>query len=145
MALQQSTGLRSQLLDTAPFRTIFNLGFLKLYAGSVPANADAAFTGTLLLTVSNNNTGTGLTFAAASSGVITKTLAEVWSGTTIAAGTATYYRLVAVGDTAGLSTTQARLQGLVAQAGAEMNLPTIALLNTTLYAVDNYAFSLPTL
>jgi len=37
------------------------------------------------------------------------------------------------------------VQGLVAQAGAEMNLPVIALLNATLYVVDAYSISLPTL
>lgn len=145
MGLQLSTGLRTQLLDTNPFRTIFNLGFVKVYSGTPPANADAAFTGSLLNTYSNNATGTGLTFAAAAAGVITKTVAEVWSGTTVAAGTATYYRLVAVGDTGALSTTQPRVQGLVALAAAELNLGVIALTTPTLYQIDNFSIGLPTL
>ena len=146
MALQLSTGLRNQLLDTGSFRSIFNLGFVKIYSGTVPASADAAIIGTLLDTISNNATGTGITFAsAAAGGVITKTVAETWSGTSVAAGTATHFRVVGASDTGVLSTTQPRLQGLVATAGAELILPSTALLSATLYTIDNFSFSIPTL
>jgi hypothetical protein len=146
MALQLSTGLRNKLLDTSPFRTIFNLGFVKLYSGTVPASADATLTGSLVLTLSNNNTGTGLTFAsAAAGGVITKTLAEVWSGTAVASATVTHYRLVTATDSGVLSTTDARVQGLVGLSAAEMILPVIALVNTTLYPLDTFSIGLPTL
>lgn len=151
MALQLSTGLRSQLLDTNPFRTIFNLGFLSIYSnsGALPVSADAALVGgthVLLCRISNNNTTTGLTFASAAiNGVITKTLAETWSKAAVASGTAAFYRLEAVGDTGVLSTTQPRVQGLCGLAGAELNLATLALVSTTVYFVDNYSFTLPTL
>jgi len=146
MALQLSTGLRNKLLDTAAFRTIFNLGFVKLYSGTVPASADATLTGSLVLTLSNNATATGLTFAsAAAGGVITKTLAEVWSGNAVATATVTHYRLVTSTDSGVLSTTDARVQGLVGLSAAEMILPVVALVNTTLYPVDTFSIGLPTL
>jgi hypothetical protein len=35
MAIKTSTGLRNQMLDTNPLKTVFNLGFLKIYDSSV--------------------------------------------------------------------------------------------------------------
>lgn len=148
MTLKASTALRNKLLDTNPFRTIFNLGFIKIYDGPVPASADAALDAAnhLLDTISNNGGGTGLTFAsAASGGAITKTLAETWSGVAIASGTATFYRLVTPTDTGALSTTEARLQGSVGTSGADLNMTTVSLNSSTSYAVDAYSVALPTL
>lgn len=146
MAMKLSTGLRNQLLDTAALRTIFNLGFIKIYNGTPPPDADTAFAGTLLNTYSNNATGTGLTFeTSAASGSIPKKASETWSGTSVAAGTASYFRLVAAGDTGVLSTTQPRIQGLCGLAGSDLNLPTVTILITTLYAIDNFAIGIPTL
>lgn len=145
MALKLSTATRNKLCDTGSLSAIFNLGFIKFYSGTVPSDADSAVTGTLLNTYSNNATGTGLTFDPAVGGALPKKAAEVWSGNSVAAGTATYYRLVAVGDTGGLSTTQARIQGAIGLSGAELNLATIALLNATLYQIDNFSIGIPTL
>ena len=146
--LKASTATRNKLLDTSAFRTIFNLGFLKIYDGPVPATADAALDAAnhLLVTMTNNGGGTGLTFAAAAiSGSITKTLAEVWSGTTIAAGTASFYRLVTPTDTGAASTTEARVQGVVGTSGADLNMTTVSLSNSTSYPIDAYSIALPTL
>jgi len=151
MALQLSTGLRNQLLDTNPFRTIFNLGALTVFSTSagVPASADAALVGGThvpLCVYSNNNTGTGITMAAsASGGVITKNLSEVWSHAAANSGTAAFWRLTAVGDTGALSTTEPRVQGLCNTAGAEMNLDSLSFTATTVYTLDNFSISLPTL
>jgi hypothetical protein len=144
MAVKHSTGL-SNKLDTAPFKTIFALGFLNVYSGAVPADADQSLGGaTLLCSYSNNNTATGLTFAAAASGrAITKNLAETWSHAAVGSGTATFYRLVAVGDTGVLSTTEARVQGSVGLAGADLNLASLSFTATTVYTIDTYTVSLP--
>lgn len=145
-ALKASTALRNKLLDTAPFRTIFDLGFIKIYDGPVPATADAGLDGanTLLLTVSVS--GVGLTFeSAAVGGAITKTLAETWGGTAVATGTASFYRLVTPTDTGGASTTEPRLQGLVNTSGADLNMTTVSLVTSTPYPIDGFSVSLPTL
>lgn len=139
MALKMSTGLCNKLHDTNPTKTIFNLGFMKIYAGSAPATADAAVTGTLLCTVSNNSTGTGLTFeASASGGTLPKKSSETWSGTNGASGTATHFRLVAAGDTGALSTTEARVQGTIGTGGTDMVVGNPALTSGATFTI-NYA------
>jgi len=151
VSLQLSTGLRNALLGVNPFNTIFALGAVTVFStsGSVPASADAALVGGThvpLCVYSNNNTSTGITFAAsASGGVITKNLSETWSHAAANSGTAAFWRLTAVGDTGALSTTECRVQGLCALAGAEMNLDSLTFTATTVYTLDNFSISLPTL
>ena len=146
MSLKSSTGLRSKLLDTGSLKATMALGFIKIYTGAEPANADAAVTGTLLCTISVNSTGTGISFdTAAVGGVLSKAPGEVWSGVNAAGGTATYYRHVAVGDDGTLSTTQARIQGTVGTAGAELNLSSAVLANGATQTIDYYSVTLPTL
>jgi len=145
MAIKASTGLRDKLLDTGSLKSIFNLGFLDVYAGAVPADADQSIGGaTLLCRYTNNNTATGITLAAAAaSGAITKNLSETWSHAAAGTGTGTFYRLVAAGDTGVLSTTEARIQGLVALAGGDLNLASLSFTATTVYTIDTYTISLP--
>lgn len=147
MTLKASTGLRNKLLDTGSLRSILDLGSLKMYSGTVPASADDALgSATLLTTITNDSTATGLTMdAAAVAGVLAKASAEVWSGVNVASGTATFYRHVAVGDTGVSSTTQARVQGTIALAGADMNLTSTTLANGATQTVDFYTLNLPTL
>lgn len=145
MAIKTSTGMRNKMLDANPFKTIMNLSFIKIYTGSAPADADAAVSGTLLCTISNNSTGTGVTMAAsATSGTITKNASEVWSGVNAATGTAGYYRHVAAGDDGTSSTTQARIQGSIGTSGADMNLSSVALTSGATQTLDNYSITLPT-
>lgn len=145
MALKPSTGLRGKLMDTGSLKSIFALGFIKIYGGVPPTDADAAVTGTLLSTISNNSAGTGISFdATAVSGVISKAPAETWSGNNVTGGTATYYRHVAVGDDGTLSTTQARFQGTVSTVGADMNLSSITLVANAPQLIDYYSVTLPT-
>lgn len=144
MAIKLSTGLRGKLMDTGSLKTILAAGLIKIYAGTVPADADAAVTGTLLCTVSNNSTGTGINFeAAAVSGVISKAPAETWSGANAATGTATYFRHVAADDDGTLSTTQARIQGTIATVGADLNLTSIALVSGATQTIDYYSVTIP--
>jgi hypothetical protein len=147
MTYHVSTGLRNKLLDTAPLKTILNLGFINIYGGTVPATADDAIgSATLLCVVSNNSTGTGLTMAsAASAGTLPKNSGEVWSGVNVATATATFYRHVAVGDTGASSSTEARVQGSVGTVGAEMNLSSVNLTNGATQTIDYYSIALPTL
>lgn len=147
MTLKASTGLRNQLLATAPLRSALNLGTIKIYSGTVPATADDAVGGaTLLTTITNNSTATGLTMEAdAVGGVLSKTITEVWSGVNVAGGSATFYRHVAPGDTGAYSETQARVQGSVGVSGADMNLTNTALSNGATQTIDFYTLNLPTL
>lgn len=146
MSMQASTGLRTQMLDTGSLKSILAAGFIKIYSGAPPVNADAAITGTLLCTISQSSGGTGINLAAsAAAGVIQKLSSETWSGTNAATGTAGYFRHVAAGDTGVSSTTEKRVQGVVALAGGEINLASVALTSGATQTIDFYAIALPTL
>lgn len=146
MAIKISTGLRNGMLGTNPLKTILASGFVKIYSGPVPSDADAAIggTNTLLCTISVNSSGTGLTFdTAAVNGVIVKNPAEVWSGNNVASGTATFYRHVTAADTGALSTTEPRIQGEIGLAGTDMVLSNVVLASGAPQNVDYYAIALP--
>lgn len=149
MALKASTGLRNYVLETGALRDALDLGFIDIYNGTPPASADDAIgslgTNTLLVRISNNSTATGLTFAAAAaSGTIEKESSETWAGTAVASGTATFYRHVSASDTGASSTTESRLQGTVANAGAELNMSDANIVLSASQKIDYYLTNLPT-
>ena len=78
-------------------------------------------------------------------GTLQKNASETWQGTNVASGTATFFRHVASGDDGTASTTQARMQGTVDVAGADLNLTNPSLVSGAPQAVDYYSFNLPTL
>lgn len=146
MTFKISTGARNVMLLTSPLKTQLAAGFIKIYSGAVPADADAAVTGTLLVTISNNSTGTGINLdTTAVGGVILKLASETWSGTVATGGTASYYRHVGSADSGVLSTTQPRLQGDVATSGQELNLSSVSLVSAATQTIDYYSIALPTL
>lgn len=145
MAIKASLGLRNKMLDTSSFDAQMNLGFLRIFTGAGPASADDAESGTLLVIISLGSTGTGISFAAAASGgVIQKASAETWSGVNVATGTAGYYRFVAPGDTGLASSTESRIQGTVATAGADLNLSSTSLISGATQTIDFFAVAFPT-
>lgn len=145
--MKASTGLRNYMLDTGSMKAGLAGGFLKIYKGAVPADADAAATGTLVLTVSVNSDGvTGLSMAAAAAAGVLAKAAEVWSGVVEAGGphTAAYFRFVTAADDGTLSTTQRRLQGTIGTAGADMNLASTELTSGATRTIDYFNVALPT-
>jgi hypothetical protein len=148
MALKLSTGLRNNMLVTAPFKGSMDTCVMKLYAGAVPVSADSDCTAnTLLCTIYNGNDGvTTLSFATtALGGEVTKTISESWAGTNALSGTATFYRLELAADDQTLSTTQLRVQGNIGTSGAELNLTSTALTLNSTQNIDYYSIALPTL
>lgn len=144
MTIKISTGLSNKLLDTGSLKATMALGFLKIYSGAAPADADAAVTGTLLCTISLASSGTGINFdAAAVAGVLAKAPAETWSGVNAATGTAGYFRHVAVGDTGASSTSQARIQGAVGVTGSDLNLTSVSLVSAATQTIDFYTVAMP--
>jgi len=146
---KSSTGLAAQMMVSNPFKTIMNLCFIKVFGGAeAPATADAAETGTLLLTFSNAGGSTGLTWETAASGrACVKKASETWSGTAVAgtATTATYMRIVAAGDTGVSSTTQARCQGSVGNiAGSDLFLANPAITTGDVRTLAAFSVALPT-
>lgn len=146
MAYKVSTGLRNGMLAGSSLKEQLDAGFIKIYAGAVPATADDALgSATLLCTISLNSTGTGINFdTAAAAGVLAKAPAEVWSGVNTGTGTATFFRHVAAADDGTLSTTAPRIQGAVGTSGAEMNLSSVNLTSGATQTIDYYNAALPT-
>lgn len=144
MTLKLSTGMRDDLLDGNSLDAILALGNIKIYTGAEPASPNDAATGTLLVTITNNSTGTGITFeAAAVAGVLAKNSGETWSGVNAATGTAAYFRHVAAGDDGTLSTTQPRMQGSVGTVGADLNLSSTTLTSGATQTIDYYNVAMP--
>lgn len=148
MAIQTSDGLAAYLMVTGSAKEAFDGGFIKVYSGTPPANANALATGTLLWTISVAGDGTGITFEDAAVGrALVKETTEAWSGATTA-GTATYWRLVTAADDGTLSTSQPRIQGTCGMtAGADMYMSNTTLTtNTDLDAkvLASFSVSLPT-
>lgn len=146
MAIKLSTGLRNAMLGSADLASSLDLGFIKIYAGVAPTSADDAITGshTLLCTISVAGSGDGISMDAAVSGVIGKNTGEVWSGTNVASGTASFYRHVGAADTGASSTTEPRIQGSVALAGGDMNMTSVALSSGAVQTLDYYTVAFPT-
>ncbi len=140
MAQKMSTGLCNKLLDTGPFKDIFEDGFINIYAGALPATADAAETDDPICVISVNSTGTGITWGPTAGGVtpgvIPKASGEVWTGLILADDTATHFRIVAPGDTGALSTTEPRVQGTIGVGGADMNVGTTVLVDGATFTLS---------
>lgn len=149
MALSYSTPLKNNLLDNGSLKSEFDDGYIKVYAGTIPADADAALGGaTLLVTYSDNDQGEGAgqgldLDSAASGGAIAKDPAQTWSGTSVAAGTATFWRYVRSGDAGNTATTEVRMQGTIGGAGADLFVQSTSFANSTLYTIDYFSVAIP--
>ena len=145
MALKASTGLRNAMLTTGSLKSQLDLGFIKIYAGSVPADADATLgAATLLCTITKNGDGvTGLTMATPAVGGALQKATEVWSGTNATSGTASFWRFIKTGDTGGASTTDLRLQGLAATSGSELVMTSVTLAGGAPQNIDYFSVALP--
>ena len=149
MALKLSSGLVNAILDTHCFKNTMALGFLYIYSGLQPADADAIETpgAVNLLIITNASTATGLTWADATLNVIPKTAApsEVWSGIGLVAGIAGWFRFYAAAKGMGASTSAVRFDGRVSAIGGggdiELSSTTVAVGATT--TISTATFTLP--
>lgn len=141
MAFKYSTGFKNAILDTGSVKGTFDGGSITVYAGTVPADADAAHSGnTALVTFTVASTGL-LLASSASGGSISKSSSQTWSGTAGATSTATFFRYTQSGDTGASSSTAKRIQGTVGTAGADMNLSSVSINSGTTYTLDYFALS----
>ena len=150
MAVKVSVALRNALLEGSSVKEELDSGFIYIYAGAVPADADTVLdmvaTHTQLAKIAADavpaDAGvTGLTFAAsASSGAIAKNSGETWASKIHFTGkdaasagvsplTATFFRFCSAADNgqAAGDTTTPRIQGSVATSGGDINLTSVAL------------------
>lgn len=154
MAFKFSTGLRNELLKTGSLKTLLDGGWLHIYSGSVPADADAA-PGTLLATMYSDG-GTsqaGLTFDAPATGpTMYKAEAETWNNSVeenVASGLATHFVFVESGSgnedgtSIGASTTQVRILGTVGGPGSDLVLSDADLTVDQVQAVNSFFIHIP--
>lgn len=141
-----STGLRDHMLASGSLKSGLDGGVIYIYSGTVPASADVALSGnTLLCTISDDATGTGINMAASpASGVLGKDAAEVWRGLIVANGLATFYRFSSLSDAGALSTTEKRLQGTIATVGADLIFSNVNFVSGNYKNVDSFNVALPT-
>lgn len=140
-----STGFRDKLWTQDSGRNLLTGGYVRIYGGAVPANADASIGSAILLcTISTNGAGTGLLFnATAFDGSLDKDPASPWYGTIGVTGTASFWRFELAGDSNLLSTTEARIQGVASTSNGSLLLSTTALVSGELLHVDYCTFSFP--
>jgi len=146
--MKLSTGLRNYMLSNQSLKDALDDGIISIYAGPPPATADAALDiggdHTLLCVITDNDQGIDFDTAAVD-GVLSKAPAQVWSGTNVDTGVATFFRYTAQADDGTLSTSQVRIQGTVAEGGGDMNMASTSLADTVLQPIDFFSVALPTL
>ena len=147
MAFSVSTGLRNHMLAIGSFKLAMDLGYLRLYEGTVPASAEAAVSPTNLLCQITVDAGaTRITWETpAVNGIISKAAAETWQGVNSKDGTATFFRIVQPADTDGAVPAELRVQGLVGLVGAELNLSSVLLSLGATQTINHFNVALPTL
>lgn len=145
MSLKFSTGLRQAILASNPLRQALANSEIRIYSGPEPVSVDSAIAGSniLLVTIRTDANG-GLNFAAdAPGGALLKNLDEIWQGTVVANGVATFYRHVLPADTGVGSTTAPRIQGTVGFAGTDMQLSNTNLVIGAIQKLEAYSITLP--
>jgi len=110
----------------------------------IPAATNTAIgAATLLVTISNNSAGTAITLnTTPTDGVLTKTVAETWSGVIAASGYPSFYRASAIADTGALSTTEKRYQGTAGALNKSLIVQAYMTLGQT-QPIDGYALGVP--
>lgn len=151
MTVKVSVALRNALLQGSSVKEELDGGFLYIYSGTVPADADEALDmvsdHTQLAKIAADspavdNGVTGINFeAAAVNGALPKESTETWAAKVHFVGTdaadagvsplvATFFRFCSAADNgqaAGDSSTTPRIQGSVATAGGDINLTSTSL------------------
>jgi hypothetical protein len=148
----EGNNVKIQVISGGSLKDIFLNGVLKIYSGTQPANADAAYGSTLLCTISTAS-GTftagapdaGLRFGTAASGAISKA-SSVWSGVVATTGTAGWFRLMGnVSDASGLDSTYLypRIDGSIGTSGADLNMGSTSLTAAATLTIDTFTVTLP--
>ena len=142
-----STGLRNGMLSGLSLKAALDGGSLLLFSGPVPATADAAETGTVLMSLTVGGDGTtGLSFGTAENGVISKSETEVWATSAVdTSGTISYFRFVSSTDSGGDSTTEARIQGTAGIVGTDLVLTSTEVTAGQPWPLNYFNVALPTL
>ena len=132
------------------FVDLFRNCIVDVFTGSQPVSADAAETGSKLVSITLSSgpfTGgsaeNGINFGEVASGVLHKEAGEVWSGLGLVAGTAGWFRFYANDYVLGASVTAIRMDGGVATSGSQFNLSNTYITVGGTTTVDSVSLTLP--
>jgi len=146
MGFRLSTGLRNAMMGTDGFKTALALGKIDVFSGAIPTDADTAEgSGVLLITFTKDGgafPANGLSLDTPSGGTIEKAV-EIWKGTGITVGTATWFRFYGPTVILGASTTAVRLDGLVGTSSSDLILTTISIQSGVPVTIDTAEFRMP--
>jgi hypothetical protein len=148
MTIRLSTGMTNKLLDggtTGGIKGAFG-GYMGIFAGSQPADADSGSGSAVLLgTVTNNDDGTTtLSFDATVAGTISKAAAQNWKFHGLTNGVAGWWMLYQTGDSyTGSSASYARITGTIGTAGADVNISNTSIVTSAVTTIDTFTITLP--
>lgn len=152
MAWRVSTKLLNEMFNA--IKTQLENGSIEIYSGSQPATANDAVTGTLLGRVTLNGGAwspgvatNGLEFDAAAARQMSKAAAETWQFVGIASGTAGWFRFRGNAADAGAADALEalpRIDGRIANAGAEMNMSNLNVVIGGVTTIDSFTLRWPT-
>ena len=152
MSLKYSTAFRNAqaaaaLGSAAPDAPAMDGCVLMVYAGTAPADADAALGGAVLLaTYSVDDDGTPLAWGAPSGGSMSKVPGDMWRATAVATGTPRFFRYQLPDDDGQLSTTAIRIQGkvgLLSDPDVDLALSSLAVVSGAPLAIDAATATVP--
>lgn len=137
-----STGLRNAILNGG-ILTLFDNGFLDIYSGTIPADANATEgAGTKLAQV---DLPASALAAAAAGGAIAKDSGAWQELAAIANGTAAWFRMYDSAHTTGASTSAVRCDGdiTLSGGGGDLILATLSIAVNDTIVIDSFSLSLP--
>lgn len=143
--IKLSTGLRVALAVGDDLKATLDGGLVRIYSGSVPANADAALgSAVLMCEISVGGDGTPVTWeATAPLGVLRKTVSENWTGNNVADGNPTFFRYVLDGDAGDASATAVRFQGSAGALGSDMYIAELPLVTGQPQSFSLFQLAIP--
>jgi hypothetical protein len=112
---------------------LMNTGFLVIYTGAQPTDANQALTGTLLATLALSATAFGGSTAAGAAGsrIVTATANSITNATAGNTGTAGYFALLKADGTTVVA------MGSVGTSGADLNLSTLSIVSGNTVSISS--------
>ena len=127
MAVRLSTGMANALVNNQGISELLNNGWLDIFTGPQPTDADQVETGTKICRVSSTSgvgVADGVKFGTANDGTLPITT-PVWQGQVYADGVAGWFRFYGSSGTGGVTGTNGtaiRMDGAIGISGADLNL-----------------------
>ncbi len=125
------------IADVAAITALLNSGYLEIWSGSQPGDANQSLTGTKLAKLSLSATSFGTPVASGSTGsrVVTATANSITSSGALATGTAGYFALLKSDDATVVA------MGSVGTSGADLNLNTLSLVSGGTVAITAFTIT----